>query len=251
MKSDDTSILSCVETRKDLPHGRSRNHRHGNSLDVVRAGGRSRDVPRCRESLGRFCAHDFVVDGAKTILVEPKSPLPGRPWAWRGEFFGAFPNADIELVKHGWHLAYIDVSDQFGSPKAMERWEKFYDLLVVKHGLSPKPALIGLSRGALYCMAWAALHPEKTLLVYLDNGVCDFKSWPGGKPKGLGTGEGSPGEWQKLLKAFDFKDDREAIASTKSGKQPRPARQGENSDSARLWRQRRVVPHQREFGGRL
>ena len=60
-------------------------------------------------------------------------------------------------------------------------------------------------------MAWAATHPDKTLLVYLDNGVCDFKSWPGGKPKGLGSGKGSPVDWRKLLDAFGFHDDREAI----------------------------------------
>ena len=160
-----------------------------------------------------FVRHDFMVDGTSAIVVEPKEPLPGRPWAWRGEFFGAFPNADIALVKSGWHLVYIGVPDLFGSPKAMKYWEKFYNLLVKEHGLSPKPALIGLSRGALYCLAWAAKHPEETLLVYLDNGVCDFKSWPGGKLRGLGSGPGSPEEWQKLLKAFDFKDDREAIAS--------------------------------------
>ena len=62
-------------------------------------------------------------------------PLPGRPWAWRGEFFGAFPNADIELVKRGWHLAYMSVPDLFGSPKAVAHWEKFYDVLVKDHGL--------------------------------------------------------------------------------------------------------------------
>jgi pimeloyl-ACP methyl ester carboxylesterase len=159
-----------------------------------------------------FVRHDFRVDGANVIVVEPRKPLSGRPWAWRGEFFGAFPNADIELLKSGWHLAYIGVPDLFGSPKAMKYWEKFYDVMVEDHSLSAKPALIGLSRGALYCMAWAATHPERTLLVYLDNGVCDFKSWPGGKPKGLGSGQGSPEEWLKLLKAYDFKDDREAIA---------------------------------------
>ena len=146
-------------------------------------------------------------------VVEPEKPLPGRPWAWRGEFFGAFPNADVELVKRGWHLAYVGVPDLFGSPEAVARWEKVYDVLVNRHQLSPKPGLIGLSRGALYCMAWAAAHPDRTLAVYLDNGVCDFKSWPGGKPKGLGTGVGSPEEWAKLLKAYGFKDDQEAIAS--------------------------------------
>lgn len=159
-----------------------------------------------------FTRHDFQVDGVNAIVVEPAKALPGRPWAWRGEFFGAFPNADIELVKAGWHLAYLGVPNLFGSPKAMARWEKFYDVLVKDHELHAKPGLVGLSRGALYCMAWAALHPDKTLAVYLDNGVCDFKSWPGGKLKGLGNSPGSAAEWQNLLKAFDFKDDQEAIA---------------------------------------
>lgn len=161
-----------------------------------------------------FVRHDFEVDGVKVIVVEPKAPKPGRPWAWRGEFFGAFPNADIALLNQGWHLASMSVPNLFGAPKAVAHWEKFYDVLVNDHQLHPKPALIGLSRGALYCMAWAVAHPEKTLLVYLDNGVCDFKSWPGGKPKGLGQGEGSAPEWANLLKAYHFKDDREAIAST-------------------------------------
>ncbi len=160
-----------------------------------------------------FVRHDFRVDGADVIVVEPDKALPGRPWAWRGEFFGAFPNADMALVKAGWHLAYIGVPDQFGSPRAMARWERFSDVLVKDHQLSPRPALIGLSRGALYCLAWASAHPDRTLLVYLDNGVCDFRSWPGGRPKGLGTGKGSPEEWAKLLKAYDFKDDQEARTS--------------------------------------
>jgi pimeloyl-ACP methyl ester carboxylesterase len=163
-----------------------------------------------------FVRHDFLVEGSNAIVVEPKTPLPGRPWAWRGEFFGAFANADVSLLEAGWHIAYIGFPNQFGSPRAVACWEKFHEVLVKDHALSPKPALIGLSRGALYCMSWAAEHPDKTLAVYLDNGVCDFKSWPGGQPKGLGVGPGSPEEWANLLKAFDFKDDKEAIAYAKN-----------------------------------
>src|ERR1700722_10752635 len=159
-----------------------------------------------------FTRHDFQVDGSDVIVVEPEKPLEGRPWAWCGAFFGAFPDADVDLVKKGWHLVYVGAPSLFGSPRAMARWEKFYDALVTDYGMPPKPGLIGLSRGALYCMAWAAAHPDRTLAVYLDNGVCDFKSWPGGKPKELGAGAGSAGEWQNLLKAYDFKDDKEAIA---------------------------------------
>ena len=122
-------------------------------------------------------------------------------------------------------------------------------MLVKDHGLSAKPALIGLSRGALYCMAWASTHPEKTLLVYLDNGVCDFKSWPGGKPKGLGSGQGSPEEWPKLLKAYDFKDDREAIASRLNPVDNlAPLAEGEGSDPADLRGQRQGGPAPGELG---
>jgi pimeloyl-ACP methyl ester carboxylesterase len=177
------------------------------------ASGATKPFPGKVSQWSGFVRHDFKVAGANAIVVEPKVAKPGRPWAWRGEFFGAFPNADIALLEAGWHVVYIGVPDLFGSPKAMATWEKFHETLVKDHELSYKPALIGLSRGALYCFAWAIAHPDRTLAVYIDNGVCDFKSWPGGKLKGTGFGAGSAQEWAKLLKAYDFKNDAEALAS--------------------------------------
>lgn len=171
-----------------------------------------------KESTWRgFARHDFQVDGTEVIVIEPKKAAAGRPWVWRAEFFDAFPNADVALVEQGWHLVYIRVPNLFGSPKAMTKWEAFHEALVNDYKLHPRPGLIGLSRGALYAMAWAARHPDKTLAVYLDNGVCDFKSWPGGKALGRGaTGPGSAGEWKNVLAAFDFKDTAEAIAYDKN-----------------------------------
>ncbi len=164
----------------------------------------------------RFCKHDFDIDGLKTTVVVPAMPLAGRPWVWRGEFFGAFADADIALVKAGWHLAYVSAPNLFGSPKAITAWDKAYAELTGKYELAKRPGFIGLSRGGLYCMNWAAERPDKTLAVYLDNAVCDFKSWPGGQVKNLGTGKGSAGEWGKMLAAFDFKDDAAAIAYKKN-----------------------------------
>jgi hypothetical protein len=65
-----------------------------------------------------FTRHDFRVDDAHVIVVESAKPLAGRPWAWRGEFYGAFDNADVELLKAGWHLAYMGVPDLFGGPRS-------------------------------------------------------------------------------------------------------------------------------------
>ena len=160
-----------------------------------------------------FAKHGFKVGDLDATVVVPEKALPGRPWAWRGEFFGTFADADIALVKAGWHLAYLKVPDMFGSPKAVKQWERFYDAMVKDHGMHPKPGLIGLSRGGLYCMNWAATHPDQTLAVYLDNAVCDFKSWPGGARRKLGASTaGSDAEWKKMLAAYDFKTDDEAVA---------------------------------------
>jgi pimeloyl-ACP methyl ester carboxylesterase len=163
-----------------------------------------------------FAKHDFEIEGLKTTVVVPAQPLEGRPWIWRGEFFGAFADADVALVKAGWHLAYVNVPNLFGSPKAIAAWDKVYAELTGKYDLAKRPGFIGLSRGGLYVMNWAAECPEKTLAVYLDNAVCDFKSWPGGQVKKLGTGKGSASEWANVLKAYDFPDDAAAIAYKKN-----------------------------------
>jgi pimeloyl-ACP methyl ester carboxylesterase len=159
-----------------------------------------------------FDRYDFKVDGLPAIVVAPRKPLPGNPWVWRGEFFGAFAKADAALVDRGFYLAFLGMPDLFGSPKAVKEWDRFYRELVEKHGFAKKTGLIGLSRGGLYCYNWAIANPDKVACIYADAPVCDFKSWPGGKLKGLGKGEGSTAEWQKMLKAFDFKSDAEAIA---------------------------------------
>ncbi len=60
------------------------------------------------------------------------------------------------------------------------------------------------------------MNPDKVACIYADAAVCDFKSWPGGKPKNLGKGEGAPAEWENLLKAYHFRSDAEAITCDKN-----------------------------------
>jgi pimeloyl-ACP methyl ester carboxylesterase/lysophospholipase L1-like esterase len=159
-----------------------------------------------------FDRYDVLSRGRPAIVVVPKKALPGKPWAWRGEFFGAFANADEELVRRGFHLVYLSVPDRFGNPEAVRHWNDFYRELTTVHGFAKKAVLIGLSRGGLYCYNWAIANPDKVACIYADAAVCDFKSWPGGKRKQLGKGDGSEAEWQNLLRAYGFASDQEAIA---------------------------------------
>jgi len=181
-------------------------------LAAAKSTSKAAPFPGNKSRWREFDRYDFKVNGKPAIVVAPKQALPGKPWIWRGEFFGSFANADAALVAKGFYLAYLRVPDLFGSPAAFTYWNAFYKELTTKYGLAKKVALIGLSRGGFYCYNWAIANPDKVACIYADAVACDFKSWPGGKLKHLGKGDGSATEWTKLLKAYGFKSDAEAIA---------------------------------------
>ena len=155
-----------------------------------------------------FERYDFEVDGKPVLVIEPAKEAPGRPWLWHGEFFGHKPNPDLALLGRGFHIVYMSVPDMLGSPEAVRHWDALYRELTGRHRFSPKPALVGLSRGGLYCYNWAVANPGKVSCLYGDAPVCDFRSWPGGK----GKGPGSARDWELVLKLYGFKSETEALA---------------------------------------
>jgi len=156
-----------------------------------------------------FTRRKFVCDGCEAWIVEPKTALPGKPWSWCMEFPDAFTErcAAPALLEKGFHHAHISVGNTFGSPEAIKHFEAFH-AEAVKRGLAPLAALIGISRGCLYAHRFAAEHPDKVSVIYGDAGVCDIKSWPGGK----GKGKGSPKDWESLQKLYGFADEAAAMA---------------------------------------
>lgn len=154
----------------------------------------------------------WQVDGRPALLRVPAKAAEGKPWLWVAEFQGHLGGFEAAMLKEGWHVAHVACPNQFGSDKSMRTWEVFHGELTSKRGLSAKPAVLGISRGGLYALAWARKHPDKLSAIYLDNAVCDGRSWPGGKPLGLGQGKGSPRDWQLQRAAFGFADDAAAIA---------------------------------------
>ena len=156
-----------------------------------------------------YTRRTFQCDGRTAWIVEPKEPLPGRPWSWCMEFPDAFTErcAALQLLENGFHHAHIAVGNTYGAPEAMEHFKAFHSE-AVRRGLAHRAALIGISRGCLYAHRFAAAHPDKVSVIYGDAGVCDIKSWPGGK----GNGKGSPTDWSSLLKLYGFKDEVEALA---------------------------------------
>lgn len=167
----------------------------------------SAELPGKQSQWHGFARNDFTHDGRKCILVSPEKAAEGTPWVWRARFFGHEPQADVALLKLGYHIAYCDVGGLFGSPAAVKYWNSFYLLATKELGLAKKPALEGMSRGGLIIYNWAAANPDKVACLYGDAPVCDFKSWPGGK----GKGKGGDGAWAACQKAYGFTEE-EALA---------------------------------------
>jgi pimeloyl-ACP methyl ester carboxylesterase len=172
----------------------------------------SAPFPGQRSTWNGYDRFDFEVDGKPVLVVAPKQAAPGRPWVWHGEFFGHKPAPDIALLGKGFHIVYMRVPDMLGCPQAVSHWNAFYRELTGKYGFAKKVALVGLSRGGLYCYNWAAANPEKVACIYGDAPVCDFKSWPGGK----GKGKGSERDWKLVLQCYGFKSEAEALAYDKN-----------------------------------
>jgi dienelactone hydrolase len=102
----------------------------------------------------------------RCIVVVPKTTAPGNPWSWRGCYWDHQPQTEIELLKRGFHVAYISAN---ATLKPGKEWDAWYAFLTGQHGLSKKPAFIGMSRGGEYSYTWATAHPDLVSCIYADN----------------------------------------------------------------------------------
>lgn len=151
--------------------------------------------------------YDFKLDGKTDCrVVVPEKPAQGMPWVLRARFWGHEPQTDIALLERGFHIAYCDVADLYGSDEAIRRWDAFYNYMK-KQGLNKKVVLEGMSRGGLIVYNWAARHPSQVAGIYADAPVMDLKSWPMGQNKG----KRSDTDVKQMLKAYGWTLESEAL----------------------------------------
>ena len=102
----------------------------------------------------------------RCVVVVPKQAAPGNPWSWRGVYWNHQPQAEVELLKRGFHIAYISVDP---TPRSLTEWDAWYAYLTGQYGLSKKPAFIGMSRGGEFEYRWGTANPDKVSCIYADN----------------------------------------------------------------------------------
>jgi len=72
------------------------------------------------------------------------------------------PQTEVELLRRGFHIAFI-------TPDPGKQWDAWYSYLTEKHGLSKKPAFVGMSKGGVNEYDWATANPTKSPAFYADN----------------------------------------------------------------------------------
>jgi len=159
--------------------------------------------------------YTVTIDEDSSQILVPEEPLPGRPWVLAAELYNlASPplanlaRTELALVERGFHVVALPLGNTFGSPKSVAKYDRLYIKMTETDGLSKRLSLLGLSRQGLAMARWVAANPGKVSYIYLDKAVCDFKSWPGGK---LGFGKGNPADWERLIQAYGFKSEAEAM----------------------------------------
>ena len=58
----------------------------------------------------KFGVKDPPKGTRRCIVVVPKEAAPGNPWSWRGCYWDHQPQTEIELLKRGFHVAFISAS---------------------------------------------------------------------------------------------------------------------------------------------
>lgn len=98
----------------------------------------------------------------RCIVVAPKVAAAGRPWSWQGCYWDHEPQTEVELLRRGFHIAFV-------TPDPGRQWDAWYAFLTEKHGLSKKPAFVGMSKGGVNEFDWATVNPDKVSCIYADN----------------------------------------------------------------------------------
>ena len=146
---------------------------------------------------------DFRFQDREALIVLPKG-TPGGKWTVKMEYFGAFPNLEVELLSRGWCVAYLRNVNRWGTDADSDVKDAFAAFVSREFGLEDRFACVGMSCGGLCSVNFAAKYPTRVSFLYLDAPVMNLISCP----MGFGTGDalGGGSGWREIQDALGFRD---------------------------------------------
>ncbi len=129
---------------------------------------------------------EFLFEGKAAIVVLAPEAVRTDKWMLKTEYFGAFPELELQMLAEGYNLAHVDNTTRWCLPEDTERQAAFCRYLHEQFGFCEKCVPVGMSCGGMQAIFLAATHPECVAALYLDAPVVNFLSCP------MGMGHGVP-----------------------------------------------------------
>lgn len=139
---------------------------------------------------------DFTFEEQPAILVLPHQPDKYKNWLFKTEYFGAFPELELQMLERGFAVAHVRNSTRWCKPEDTERQARFAAFLHTEYQLAEKCTPVGMSCGGMQAVYLAAKHPELVYAVYLDAPVINLLSCP------AGIGQASDSMWPEFEAAM-------------------------------------------------
>ena len=118
--------------------------------------------PFKRDENERFGVKSPPKGKRRCIVVVPEAAGARQTVVLAGVLLGPRAPDRSRAAARGFHIAFI-------TPDPDKTWDAWYAYLTEKHGLSKKPAFIGMSKGGVNEYDWASVNPDKVSCIYADN----------------------------------------------------------------------------------
>lgn len=155
-----------------------------------------------------FKCDEFEFEGYAAKVIKPEIKTDSPRLAVKTEYFNAFPETEIELLKKGFFLSFIENNNRWGTDDDLDRKARFVRFVCEKYGTSEKCVPVGMSCGGLIAVKFAAKYPELVSCLYLDAPVVNYMSCP----CGFGTGNSLSDNNEEILNALGLENLADLLA---------------------------------------
>lgn len=136
----------------------------------------------------------FTFEKRDALVVFPEEGTANGRLILKSEYWDAFPATEIELVKKGFHLCFINNVNRWGTDDMLDTQARFVRYVAEEYGLEQKVVPVGMSCGGLIGIKFAAKYPELVSCLYIDAPLLDYRT------------NGNPPSVRELLKVLGFAD---------------------------------------------
>lgn len=151
--------------------------------------------------MGKNLWNDFIIEKFSFSEREAKIVYPNcKPngkLILKTEYWDAFPEFEIEMVKRGYYLCNISHYTRWAPDEETHIMADFVKYVANKLNIEAKCVTVGMSCGGLQAARLAQLYPEMVSVMYLDAPVLNILSMAG-----LGACSCAQDFWNELVNTY-------------------------------------------------